>query len=86
MGLVLWHPLGVDDASNHLEGSGRHAFNRGGPGGGDGQPTGPRGCLFGWWTPAHDDAVRARPPVQGVAALGLVIVMVCVLLYWFVAR
>ena len=47
---------------------------------------GPRGCLFGWWTPAHDEAVRARPPVQGVAALGLVIVMVCVLLYWFVAR
>ncbi len=76
----------MDDGANHFGQPERHAFDRGGSGGGDGEPVRPRGCLFGWWTPAHDETVRARPPVQGVAALGLVIVVVCVLLYWFVAR
>jgi hypothetical protein len=33
-----------------------------------------------------DDHVSQRQPVPGVAALGLMLVVVCVLVFWFIAR
>lgn len=75
----------MDDAVWALGTRGWHAFDRGGPGGGGGGPVG-RGCLLGRWGWFDDEANRNRPPAPGVAALGLVVVAVCVLLWWFLAR
>jgi hypothetical protein len=48
----------------------------------------PRGCLFGGWRAMHidDDLARNRPPLPGVAALGLMVVVVALLALWFIAR
>ena len=65
------------------------AFDRGHPGGGGGGGPAGRGCLLGRWGAwgwPDDEEVRGRPPAPGAAALGLAVVVVCVLLYWFIAR
>jgi hypothetical protein len=33
-----------------------------------------------------DERAAERQPVQGVAALGLLLVVVCLLVFWFIAR
>jgi hypothetical protein len=63
----------------------------GGQGGGGDSESGkpaPPGCLFGGWRSVVIDDERAaeRQPVQGVAALGLLLVVVCLLVFWFIAR
>jgi hypothetical protein len=88
----------MDDGADHL-GDSSHAYTRGGRGGGGGQGGGgsgpggsgartPAGCLFGGWRTGLIDDERAaeRPPLQGVAALGLLLVVVCILIFWFIAR
>jgi hypothetical protein len=51
---------------------------------------GARGCLFGrrlWWSTAIDDErATSRPPLPGVAALGLAVAAFCLLAFWFLAR
>lgn len=59
---------------------------RGGSYGGGGLPG---GCLFGRMrigSMAEEEGLHERPPLQAVAALGLLIVVVCVLAFWFLAR
>lgn len=82
----------MDDATGHLGPPAGHHFGDGsGPGrsgGGDGPAAGRPGCLFGGWRMGvfDDDVARNRPPVPSVAALGLLLVVVVVLVYWFIAR
>jgi hypothetical protein len=48
---------------------------------------GARGCLFGRWSAViDDDTARSRPPLPGVAALGLLVATFCLLAFWFLAR
>jgi hypothetical protein len=88
----------MDDGAAHLGGT-SHAFTRGGGRGGGGGGGGgeggsgaagdrtPAGCLFGRRALLFDDDhVSQRQPVPGVAALGLMLVVVCMLVFWFIAR
>jgi hypothetical protein len=91
------HPGGTSHAFTR-GGAGRGGGGGGGGGGqgggnqgGDGSASGgraPAGCLFGGWRSVVIDDQRAaeRPPLQGVAALGLLLVVMCVLVFWFIAR
>lgn len=78
----------MNDAVWLLGTVGWHAFERGRPGGGGGEGSGPvgRGCLLGRWGWPDDEEARNRPPAPGAAALGLIVVAVCLLLWWFLAR
>jgi hypothetical protein len=77
-------------------GGGGNGRGDGGSGGGPdgasppgGNPWSQRpGCLFGGWRmwAFDDEQTLARAPVPGVAALGLLLVAVVVLVYWFIAR
>ena len=80
----------MDDTARHLDPFAPLRFDRGGGRGGDGSdgPQPPRGCLFGgfrFWA-FDDEKARERAPAEGVAALGLLLVAVCVIAWWFVAR
>lgn len=66
---------------------------QGGPGGAGGGRYGggglPGGCLFGRMrigSMAEEEGLHERPPIQSVAALGLLIAVVCLLALWFLAR
>lgn len=81
---------GPGDGSGGGPGGGSGGGSGGGPGWGEsGGANGPlpRGCLFGGWRASHidDDQARNRPPLPGVAALGLVIVVAALLVLWFIA-
>lgn len=93
---ALWPPVYRFDRGSPGGGGGDGSGggSGGGPGGGSGRgesggPSGPlpRGCLFGGWRASHidDDQARNRPPLPGVAALGLFIVVVALLILWFIA-
>jgi hypothetical protein len=49
---------------------------------------GARGCLFGrrFSTLIDDEKATSRPPLPGVAALGLFVAAFCLLAFWFLAR
>jgi hypothetical protein len=79
----------MDDAARHPDVFGPHLFDRGGGGGeGGSNPAGARGCLFGGWRmwAFDDEAAHQRAPAEGVAALGLLIVALCIIAWWFIAR
>ncbi len=78
-------------------GSGGRGGGGGGGSGGGGQGSGggpgsedrtPPGCLFGGRRALvfDDEHVNERQPLQGAAALGLLLVVVCMLAFWFIAR
>ena len=83
--------------SSHAFTGGSGGRGGGGGGGGGDQGSGggsgsegrtPPGCLFGGRRALlfDDERVNERQPLQGAAALGLLLVVVCMLAFWFIAR